>query len=230
MIRQLRDKKVIFFDVGYTLDRPASGDWMFTNRFLAEAGDRLKACTDHEIARAREAGLRYLTGNHLVRSVEAECDQFYRYYSILSEELALSQIHEAARQIVIGLGTGDQEGDSLENCHGAQRYDHGLAIERDGHDTVKAAKSDTDQNSKQYCGKNTHDTVGEEFCHQDRRDRHLIPDGQIAAAGNHNHENTGGTDSDVHILHKDVGQIQRCKEPVGENAENNHQQNKQNRH
>ena len=26
----LKDKKVIFFDVGYTLDRPASGDWMFT--------------------------------------------------------------------------------------------------------------------------------------------------------------------------------------------------------
>ena len=38
MIRQICDKKAIFFDVGYTLDRPASGDWMFTNRFLAEAG------------------------------------------------------------------------------------------------------------------------------------------------------------------------------------------------
>ena len=34
MIQLLRDKKVIFFDVGYTLDRPASGDWMLTNRFL----------------------------------------------------------------------------------------------------------------------------------------------------------------------------------------------------
>ena len=30
MIRQLQNKKVIFFDVGYTLDRPASGDWMMT--------------------------------------------------------------------------------------------------------------------------------------------------------------------------------------------------------
>ena len=45
MIRQLQNKKVIFFDVGYTLDRPASGDWMFTNRFLAEAGSRLKTRT-----------------------------------------------------------------------------------------------------------------------------------------------------------------------------------------
>ena len=42
MILHLRDKKVIFFDVGYTLDMPASGDWMFTNRFLQEAGDKLK--------------------------------------------------------------------------------------------------------------------------------------------------------------------------------------------
>ena len=40
MLKQLKDKKVIFFDVGNTLDRPASGHWMFTNRFLAEAGDR----------------------------------------------------------------------------------------------------------------------------------------------------------------------------------------------
>ena len=35
MIQLLRDKKVIFFDVGYTLDRPASGDWLFTRLFLA---------------------------------------------------------------------------------------------------------------------------------------------------------------------------------------------------
>lgn len=27
MLEVLRDKKVIFFDIGYTLDYPASGDW-----------------------------------------------------------------------------------------------------------------------------------------------------------------------------------------------------------
>lgn len=89
MIQLLQNKKVVFFDVGYTLDMPASGDWMFTNRFLAEAGDRLKNHTGSEILGAKEAGLRYLTDNHLVPSVEAECDQFYRYYSIISEELSL---------------------------------------------------------------------------------------------------------------------------------------------
>ncbi len=99
MIQQLQHKKVFFFDVGYTLDRPASGDWMFTNRFLAEAGDKLKACTGREITLAREAGLRYLTGNHLVRSVEEECAQFYRYYSIISEKLALG-LTEAQRTAI----------------------------------------------------------------------------------------------------------------------------------
>ena len=89
MILQLRDKKVIFFDVGYTLDMPASGDWMFTNRFLQEAGNRLNRCSDQKISQAREAGLNYLTRNHLVTTVEAEIEQFFQYYSIISDELDL---------------------------------------------------------------------------------------------------------------------------------------------
>ena len=96
MLQQLKDKKVFFFDVGYTLDRPASGDWMFTNRFLREAGEKLKACDCGAVDRAREAGLRYLAANHLVTTVEAETGQFYRYYSIISEELSLG-LSEAQR-------------------------------------------------------------------------------------------------------------------------------------
>ena len=89
MITQLRDKRVIFCDVGYTLDAPASGDWMFTNRFLELAGERLKARSEAAVLEAKEAGLRYLAGNHLVTTVEAEEEQFFRYYSIISDELAL---------------------------------------------------------------------------------------------------------------------------------------------
>ena len=55
----LKDKKAIFFDVGYTLDRPASGDWMFTNRFMELAGDRLRQRGAGEIRKAREAGNAY---------------------------------------------------------------------------------------------------------------------------------------------------------------------------
>ena len=89
MLHLLTDKKVIFFDVGYTLDRPASGDWMFTNRFLKEASDRLKTRSSDEIDRAREVGLRYLAENHLVTTLEAEYRQFNQFYSIISDELRL---------------------------------------------------------------------------------------------------------------------------------------------
>ena len=94
MIDQLQDKKVLFFDVGYTLDMPASGDWMFTKRFLAEAGEALKRRGSAEISRARNNALRFLAGNHLVTTVEAEIEQFHRYYSMISDELDLALSEE----------------------------------------------------------------------------------------------------------------------------------------
>ena len=99
MIRQLQDKKVIFFDVGYTLDMPASGDWMFTNRFLEEAGEQLNKRESSEISRARDTALRFLAGEHLVQTVEAEIEQFYRYYSLISDELDLALTEKQRRRI-----------------------------------------------------------------------------------------------------------------------------------
>jgi len=57
MLKLLANKKVIFFDVGYTLDRLASGDWMFTGKFLELAGEKLKQRTEADILQARNAGL-----------------------------------------------------------------------------------------------------------------------------------------------------------------------------
>ena len=99
MIRQLQDKKVIFFDVGYTLDKPASGDWMLTGKFLELAGARLKRRGEGEIRKAAEAGLRYLTQNHLVKTVDEEIRQFCRYYSILSDQLQLGLTEAECEQI-----------------------------------------------------------------------------------------------------------------------------------
>ena len=99
MIDQLRDRKVIFFDVGYTLDMPASGDWMFTKRFLEEAGSELERRGSGEISRAKNTALRFLAENHLVTTVEAEIDQFFRYYSIISDELDLA-LSEEQRRII----------------------------------------------------------------------------------------------------------------------------------
>ena len=85
----LKNKKVIFFDVGYTLDKPASGDWMFTGKLRELAGKRLKERTKEEIDSAYDAGLRYLTQHHLVTTVEAEIRQFFEYYTIISDQLGL---------------------------------------------------------------------------------------------------------------------------------------------
>ena len=99
MISQLRDKKVIFFDVGYTLDAPASGDWMLTGKFLELAGARLEQRGEAEIRKGTEAGLRFLTENHLVKTVDEEIRQFYRYYSILSNQLRLELTEAECEQI-----------------------------------------------------------------------------------------------------------------------------------
>ena len=95
----LKDKKVIFFDVGYTLDMPASGDWMFTNRFLELAGEKLKQRTDTEIQRARDEGLCFLVQDHLILTVDAEIRNFFDYYSIISDQLDLGLTEEEKGQI-----------------------------------------------------------------------------------------------------------------------------------
>lgn len=81
MIEILKDKKVIFFDVGYTLDYPLSGDWMFTDKFYKLAGDKLNQYSSDEIQSARNKSLEYLERNHLVRTVEEEYNQFIHFYS-----------------------------------------------------------------------------------------------------------------------------------------------------
>ena len=99
MLDLLKNKKVIFFDVGYTLDAPASGDWMFTGRFLELAGEKLKQRSEPEIQQARDEGLRFLAKDHLVQTVEAEIRTFFDYYSIISDRLDLELSENAREQI-----------------------------------------------------------------------------------------------------------------------------------
>lgn len=99
MLNLLKDKKVIFFDVGYTLDVPASGDWMFTNQFLELVGEKMKQRTAADVQQARDAGLRFLEQAHLIRNVEAEIRNFFDYYSIISEQLDLGLTEKERDQI-----------------------------------------------------------------------------------------------------------------------------------
>lgn len=99
MLDILGNKKVIFFDVGYTLDMPASGDWMFTGKFLELAGEKLKQRPETDILRARSAGLHFLEQNHLIHTVEAEIRNFFDYYSIISDQLDLG-LTEKERHLI----------------------------------------------------------------------------------------------------------------------------------
>lgn len=99
MLELLKDKEVIFFDVGYTLDAPASGDWMFTGKFLELAGEKLQQRTDAEIQRARNAGLRFLEQSHRIQTVDAEIRNFFDYYSMVSEQLDLGLTEAERNQI-----------------------------------------------------------------------------------------------------------------------------------
>lgn len=85
----LSGKSVIFFDVGYTIDYPASGDWMFTNLFNEIAGNRLRSCDETLIKKARKEGADYLDRNHHIISEDDEEKQFFQYYNIISGCLQL---------------------------------------------------------------------------------------------------------------------------------------------
>ena len=95
----LSDKSVLFLDVGFTIDYPASGDWMFTNLFFDLAGARLKGCATEQIRRAWMTGVEYLLKNHAVRDEEEEAGQFYHYYRIVSEELGLRLTENELRRL-----------------------------------------------------------------------------------------------------------------------------------
>ena len=72
---------------------------MFTRQFLELAGDKLKKKSKEEISKAFDAGLRYLAGNHLVTTVDAEIRQFYEYYSVISDQLNLGLSEEERDRI-----------------------------------------------------------------------------------------------------------------------------------
>ena len=99
MIELLKTKKAIFFDVGYTLDYPASGDWMFTNKFYELAGEEYYKHSEAEIKSARKRSFEYLENNHLVMNVEEEYKQFAFFYGEISRYLNLGLNELQIREI-----------------------------------------------------------------------------------------------------------------------------------
>ena len=89
MHKILKDKTVVFFDAGYTLIRPASGDWMLTNRFIEVAGDLSEKYSEDTLREAFSAGGRYMSEHHYMPDVENELEVYFRFYGIIFEKLRM---------------------------------------------------------------------------------------------------------------------------------------------
>ena len=99
MLELISDKTVIFFDVGYTIDYPASGDWMLTKRFYEIAGERLDSYSKDQIIKAKMAGVDFLEKNHLVLTEEEEAKQYFDFYRIVAETLQLNLTDDEITEI-----------------------------------------------------------------------------------------------------------------------------------
>lgn len=99
MIELLKTKQAIFFDLGYTLVYPKSGDWMFTQKFYELAGEAVKKYSVTEIQGAKDRSFEYLAKNHHLTSVEEECKQFEHYYREISRFLNLGFTDTEIREL-----------------------------------------------------------------------------------------------------------------------------------
>lgn len=77
--------KGIFFDIGWTLVQPRSGDWMFSS-FARQYFPQDKLDNDRARAAMKE-GSAYLDSHHLLSTIEEEEALFYRYYAGISAAL-----------------------------------------------------------------------------------------------------------------------------------------------
>jgi len=87
--------KGIFFDIGWTLCYPTSGNWMITKKCLEYADQNiLRSIPKSRLESAYEAAMKYLDDNHLLFTEDEEFAQFKIFYNMLSmalPELGLSE-------------------------------------------------------------------------------------------------------------------------------------------
>jgi len=101
----LKNKKFIFFDIGFTLDKPLSGDWMLINKFYEYGSDKLINKTNEEIIKAKKKAGIYNRDHHLCFTIEDEIDVFKHYYKIISDELDLGFKEKEINDISIDRAT-----------------------------------------------------------------------------------------------------------------------------
>ncbi len=90
----------IFFDLGWTLEYPASGDWVLTNRFFDFVNKESFFRIDEEVRKqAVDTAFRPLLEHHHMTSCEEENRRFTGFYETLNHELNLQLSAKAVHEI-----------------------------------------------------------------------------------------------------------------------------------
>lgn len=100
MLKALEGKKLLLFDVGWTLLRPASGDWMLTERFFKLTGlTDSRALDPQRLMAAQAQAMDYLGARHRIATEAEEYAQFCVYYRLLTEGLRLRLDETAVNEL-----------------------------------------------------------------------------------------------------------------------------------
>lgn len=94
----LNNKKVIFFDIGYTLDYPNSGYWFLTKLFFEYVNNRNSL---ENILKAQEECMYILDNNHKMNTFEQEHDAFYSFYSALNIKANLNLSEKQIENLIL---------------------------------------------------------------------------------------------------------------------------------
>jgi len=103
----LKNKKVIFFDIGYTLIKPVSGDWSLTNKFKELTKHKLSKFSSEEITEAIRFGGKYMEANHLCLTTDKQIEQFIKFYSMVNDKLNLDLSLKEIELIAIDRSTNE---------------------------------------------------------------------------------------------------------------------------
>jgi len=101
----------IFFDIGWTMERPATDDWFRTRSFYELYPDIRPSRFDPETFRhACAAALQYLTDHHDLHSLQDEEEVFTHYYQLLVSSLPGCTISdEDARKLAHAFACDDDK-------------------------------------------------------------------------------------------------------------------------
>ena len=98
---------------------------------------------------------------------------------------------------------------TLEDRHGTQSYDHGVALQLQGHKAVEGSQQRAKCDAADDGDNDRHIVNGHHLGYQHGCNRHLITDGKIASAADHDDHDCRRDDRDVDVLNQNICQVKR---------------------